>query len=63
MKQFSSFPVIITTRVEFHEDVDRTLFKFDQRELLRFLIYRLKILQEALSRVETIRQIADVSEP
>jgi hypothetical protein len=62
MKQFPSFPVIVTTRVEFHEDVDRALFEFEHRELLRFLIYRLKILQEAMSRVETLRHIANVSE-
>jgi hypothetical protein len=63
MKHLPSFPVTVTTRVEFHEDVDRALFEFEQRELLRFIIYRLQILQEAMSRVERLWHIAaDVSE-
>jgi hypothetical protein len=58
MKHFLSFPVIVTARVVFHDDVDRALFEFDQRELLRFLIYRLQVAQAAMRLLERLRRVA-----
>ena len=58
MKHFPSFPVIVTARVVFHDDVDRALFEFDQRELLRFLIYRLQVAQAAMRLLERLRRVA-----
>jgi hypothetical protein len=58
MKHFPPFPVIVTARVVFHHDVDRVLFEFEQRELLRFLIHRLQVVQAAMHRVERLRRIA-----
>jgi|HubBroStandDraft_5_1064220.scaffolds.fasta_scaffold3733856_1 hypothetical protein len=58
MKYFPSFPVIVTTRVDFYNDIDRASF-----ELLRFLAYRLEVVRAAMLRVEELRpDAADVSE-
>lgn len=63
MKHFPSFPVIVTARVILHDDDDRALFEFDQREHLEFLIHRLQVLQAAMHLVERLRRTAaDVSE-
>ena len=57
MKESPSFLVIFTARVVFDDAYDRALFEFDQREQLRFLIYRLKVVQAAMHRVERLRLI------
>jgi hypothetical protein len=58
MNHPSSFPVIVTAQVVFHDDVGRALFEFDQSEHLRRLVYRLQVLQAAMHRVERLRRIA-----
>ena len=64
MKPSPSFPVIVTARVVFDDGVDdRPFFELNQREQLRFLIYRLEVVQAAMHRVERLRRMAaDASE-
>ena len=64
MRKSVSFPVIVTTRVAFHEDVERASSEFDEGELLRFFLYRLTVLQAAMHRLERLRcrSVADASQ-
>jgi DNA transposition AAA+ family ATPase len=64
MRNPPSVPVIFTARVMFHGNDDRaSLVECDQREHLRFLIHRLKILRAAMRRVERLRRIAADARP
>jgi hypothetical protein len=64
MKESPLVPVIFTARVVFDDKDDRaSLLECNQREQLRYLIYRLRVMQAAMRRVERLRHIAaDASE-
>jgi hypothetical protein len=58
MKLNPSVPVIFTLRVELNDTDELDFFELDKCEQLRLLLHRLKVLEVAMQRVETLRSMA-----